>query len=478
MNYRRILNTLGIVLCFEAICMILPLICAIVYKEREIIGFLISIAICIIVGLPLALQKSKSKNIYSREGFIIVALCWIVMSIFGALPFVISGAIPSFIPALFETVSGFTTTGATILTDVEVLPRSLLFWRSFTHWIGGMGVLVFLVALLPLSGGSNLFLMKAESTGPSVNKLVPRVKSSAKILYGIYIALTLLMLVFLLAGGMNFFEAITHTFGTAGTGGFGVKNTSIAGYSPYIQNVITVFMILFGIDFSVYYLILLRKFNLLLRSDEVKTYLGILLLSTIVICINCLHLFENIWVSLRHSAFQVASIMTTTGFTTVDFDTWPALSKAILLLLMFIGACAGSTGGGIKVSRIMIFVKSIAKEISIYAHPKLTKKIQISGRTVEHETVRSVNVYMAAYLSIFVVSLLLISLNGFDFTTNFSSVAATLNNVGPGFSMVGPMYNFSKFTDLSLLVFIFDMLVGRLEIFPMLVLFSHHTWKK
>lgn len=478
MNYRRILKTLGIVLCFEAVCMILPLICAIVYKERESISFLISIAICIIVGLPLSLQKTKNKNIYSREGFIIVALSWVVMSVFGALPFVLLRTIPSFIPALFETVSGFTTTGATILTDVEALPKSLLFWRSFTHWIGGMGVLVFLVALLPLSGGSNLFLMKAESTGPSVTKLVPKVKSSAKILYGIYIALTLLMLIFLLAGGMTFFEAITHAFGTAGTGGFGIKNDSIAGYSPYIQNVITVFMILFGVDFSVYYIILLRRINLLFRSDEVKMYLGILLVSTIVICINCLHLFENVWESLRHSAFQVASIMTTTGFSTVDFDTWPALSKSILLLLMFIGACAGSTGGGIKVSRIMIFVKSITKEISIYAHPKLTKKIQMSGRTVEHETVRAVNVYMAAYLSIFVVSILLISLNDFDFTTNFSSVAATLNNIGPGFSKVGPMYNFSKFNDFSLLVFIFDMLAGRLEIFPMLVLFSHHTWKK
>lgn len=478
MNYKRILHTLGIVLCFEAACMILPIICALVYKEAEITSFIQSMLICIVLGVLLAVQNSTNKKIYSKEGFIIVALSWIVMSIFGALPFVFSGTIPNYIHALFETVSGFTTTGASVLSDVEIVPKCVLLWRSFTHWIGGMGVLVFLVALLPLSGGSNLFLMKAESTGPSVSKLVPKVKSSAKILYGIYIGMSFIMLILLLLGGMSFFDAINHVFGTAGTGGFGIKNSSIGEYSTYIQVVITIFMALFGIDFSVYYLILIRKFKLLLRSDEVKTYLGIILISTLVICFNCVNLFENIWVSLKHSAFQVSSIITTTGFSTVDFDTWPELSKTVLVLLMFVGACAGSTGGGIKVSRVLIFVKSITKEIAIAAHPKLAKKIQMSGRTIEHETVRSVNVFMAAYLSIFVVSILLISINNYDFTTNFTAVAATLNNIGPGLSKVGPTSNFSIFSDFSLIILIFDMLVGRLEIFPMLVLFSKYTWKK
>ena len=478
MNIKRVFHTLGVVLCCEAFLMVLPLICAFIYGEKEYASFLISMLLCLFTGLALVKLKAKNRSIYSKEGFVIVALSWIVLSIFGCIPFVISGYIQNFVHAFFETVSGFTTTGASILSDIEALPKSLLFWRSFTHWIGGMGVLVFLVALLPLSGGSNLYLMKAESTGPSVTKLVPKVKSSAKILYGIYIALSAIMTILLLLGGMNLFEALTHMFGTAGTGGFGILNSSISGYSPYIQIVITVFMILFGIDFSVYYIILLRRFKLLLQSSEVKAYLGILAVSTLVICINCVDLFENIWVSLRHSAFQVASIMTTTGFSTCDFDKWPELSKSILVLLMFIGACAGSTGGGIKVSRIMIFLKSIAKEVAIAAHPKLTKKIRMSGKNIEHETVRSVNVFMAAYLSIFVVSILLISFDNFDFTTNFTSVAATLNNIGPGLAAVGPTSNFSGFSDFSILVLSFDMLVGRLEVFPMLVLFSKYTWKK
>ena len=478
MDFKRIFHTLGVVLCFEAILLIPPLICAIIYKETALYGFIISIVLCLVCGLPLYFIKPRKETMYSKEGFAVVALSWIVMSIFGAVPFMLSGTIPNFIHAFFETASGFTTTGASILKDVEIVPKSVIFWRSFTHWIGGMGVLVFLMAILSMSGGSNLHLMRAESTGPSVNKLVPKVKSSAKILYGIYLGLSLILFVLLLAGGMDFFEAITHTFGTAGTGGFGIKNSSIGDYSPYIQVVITVFMALFGIDFSVYYLLVLGKFKMMLKSDEVKTYLGILLVSTLIICINCVGLFENIWVSLRHSAFQVASIMTTTGFSTTDFDKFPELSKTILVLLMFIGACAGSTGGGIKVSRILIYLKSIKKEISIAAHPKLTKKIQMSGRVIEHETVRSVNVYMYAYIVIFVLSLLAISFDNLDFTTNFTAVAATLNNIGPGLNQVGPTSNFSMFSDFSILVLTFDMLIGRLEIFPMLILFSPYTWKK
>lgn len=478
MNYRRILHTLGIVLCFEAVSMILPLICAFIYKESTVIPFVQSILLCLVVGLVLLACKGKSKEIYSKEGLVIVGLSWILMSIFGAFPFVFSKAIPDYIFALFETVSGFTTTGATILKDVEVLPKSILFWRSFTHWIGGMGVLVFLIALLPMSGGSNLFLMKAESPGPTVTKLVPKVKASAKILYYMYIVLTLLQIIFLCFGNMDLFEAITHTFGTAGTGGFGVKNSGLAEYSPYIQIVITVFMILFGINFSVYYLILIKKFKLIFKSSEVKAYLGIIFIAAMIIFINCFKIYDTIGETLRHAFFQVASIITTTGFSTTDFNLWPELSKTILVLLMFIGACAGSTGGGIKVSRIMIFLKSIGKEISQASHPKLVKKTLIDGRPVEHETVRTVNVYMAAYLSVFVASILLISIENFDFTTNFTSVATMINNVGPGLSMVGPMENFSIFSRFSLIVLIFDMLIGRLEIFPLLALFSVYTWKK
>lgn len=478
MNYKRILRTLGIVLCFESALMVVPLICAIIYKEPEVFDFLKSILICLSFGGILLLLKTKNKNIYSKDGFVIVALSWIVMSVFGALPFMISGSIPHFIDAFFETASGFTTTGASVIANVEVLPKSINFWRCFTHWIGGMGVLVFLVALLPLSGGNNLYLMKAESTGPAVSKLVPKVKSSAKILYGIYIGLSAVLFILLLVGGMNVFDALIHTFGTAGTGGFGIRNNSIAGYSSYLQIVITVFMALFGIDFSVYYLLLLGKFKLMIQSDEVKTYIGIILASTLIICINCVNIFENVWVSLKHSAFQVSSIITTTGFSTCDFDSWPALSKSILVLLMFIGACAGSTGGGIKVSRILIYLKSIKKEIAIAAHPQLTKKIQMNGRTIEHETVRGVNVFMAAYLVVFVGSILIVSLDNLDFTTNFTAVAATLNNIGPGLSLVGPTSNFSVYSDLSKFVLSFDMLIGRLEVFPMLVLFSPYTWKK
>ncbi len=478
MNYRIIFNTLGWVLNFEAIALLLPLICAAVYGEPYLPLFAFCIALCLIVGLPLTLKTPKNRTMYAREGFITVALSWIFMSIFGALPFFLSGFIPNFVDALFETVSGFTTTGASILTDVEALPKSLLFWRSFTHWIGGMGVLVLLVALLPLSGGNNLYLIKAESPGPAVSKLVPKIKSTAKILYILYLCLTLLEILFLLAGGLDPFSAITLSFGTAGTGGFGILNSGCADYTPYVQNVITIFMILFGIDFSFYYLLLLRKFKALLHSEEVKTYLGIILLSIAVITANCLGLFESIWDTLRYAAFQVAAVITTTGYSTADFDKWPELSKTILVTLMFIGACAGSTGGGIKVSRIIIFVKSIFKELTTAIHPNSTRKITLNSRPVEHEVVRIVNVYMAAYIVIFVTALLIVSLNNFDFTTNFTSVAATLNNIGPGLAAVGPTQNFSAFSGLSKLVFIANMLIGRLEIFPLLVLFSPAAWRK
>ena len=478
MNTKIISYTLGTVLKFEAISLFLPLICAIIYGETYIPLYVSCIILTFIIGLLLSRKSPKNKSMTQREGLIAVGFAWIFLSVFGALPFLLSGAIPSFADALFETASGFTTTGASILKDVEALPKSLLFWRSFTHWIGGMGVLVFLVAILPLSGGNNLNLIKAESPGPSVGKLVPKVKSTAKLLYGMYILFTAIEIILLLAGGMSLFDSLTLTFGTAGTGGFAILNSGAATYSPYVQIVITIFMILFGIDFSVYFLLFLRKFKAAFQSDEVKAYLGIILFSIIAITINCRHLFESVGETLRHSAFQVASIITTTGYSTTDFDLWPEFSKTILVILMFIGACAGSTGGGIKVSRIIILFKSIAKQLKLAIHPKSTFKISMSGRFIEHDTIRSVNTFMVVYLMIFALSLLVISLDNMDFTTNFTAVAATINNIGPGLAAVGPTQNFSEYSVLSKLVLTFNMLAGRLEIFPMLVLFSPYTWKK
>jgi len=478
MNYRLILSTLGRVLIIEAAGLLLPLMCSIIYKEVYIADYLICMGLCVMTGLVLTLFKPRNKTFYSKDGFVTVALCWIIISIFGAFPFMITGFIPNFFDAFFETASGFSTTGASILADVEALPKSLLFWRSFTHWIGGMGVLVFLVAIASLSGGSNVYLIKAESPGPSVSKLVPKVKDGAKILYTIYIGFTAVEIVLLLAGGLDLFSALTITFGTAGTGGFGVLNSSIADYSAYIQIVITVFMLIFGIDFSIYYLIILIKFRDVLKSDEVKAYLGIVAVSIIVITINCLSVFGNVWETLRHSAFQVASIMTTTGFSTTDFDLWPSLSKTVLVCLMFIGACAGSTGGGMKVSRIILLLKSVIKEIRIMAHPRTTFKTTMNGRVVEHETIRAVNVFTAVYFVIFFGALLLISVDNFDFTTNFTAVAATINNIGPGLGLVGPTQNFSGYSDFSTFILAMVMLTGRLEIFPMLMLFAPTTWKK
>ena len=478
MNYRIIFYTLGWVLNIEAFCLLLPAICSLCYSEPYFITFLICIGLCLLFGVPLVVKSPKNKTMFAKEGYITVALSWIIISIFGALPFVFSGSIPNFIDALFETASGFTTTGASILTDVEALPKSILFWRSFTHWIGGMGVLVFLVAILPLFGGSNLNLIKAESPGPSVSKLVPKVKTTAKLLYSMYLGMTVIEIILLLLGGLNLFEALTLSFGTAGTGGFAILNSGLATYSSYVQIVITIFMVLFGVDFSVYYLLLMRKFKSAIRSDEVRVYFTVFAISSIIIAVNCLNLFNGFGESLKHAAFQVGSIMTTTGYSTTDFDLWPQLSKTLLVLLMFMGACAGSTGGGIKVSRIMILFKSIIKEIKIAAHPKSTHKITMNGRIVEHETVRAVNVFMMAYLAIFAIALIVISLDNMGFTTNFTAVVATLSNIGPGLEAVGPTQNFSAYSPLSTLILTFAMLAGRLEIFPMLVLLSPYTWKK
>ncbi len=478
MNYKMIFYTLGWVLNIEAAAMVLPLICALIYNDSGILSFLLGIVICLFVGVPLTFQSPKNKVMYAKEGFITVALSWIILSIFGSFPFIISGSIPGFFDALFETVSGFTTTGASILSDVESLPKSMLFWRSFTHWIGGMGVLVFLVSILPLSGGHNLHLIRAESTGPAVSKLVPKVKRTAGILYTIYLCMTLIEVIFLLAGGMTLFDALTTAFGTAGTGGFGIRNDSIAGYSSYIQIVVAVFMILFGVNFSLYYLILCGKIKSVFKSTELQTYFGVILFATLIIAFNCRHLFGSLGETLRHSVFQVGSIITTTGYATANFDAWPELSKSVLVLLMFIGACAGSTGGGIKVSRILVLLKSIVKEIKTAAQPRSVHKITIDSRLVEHETVRSINVFIVSYFVILMASVLLISVDNFDFTTNVTAVISAINNIGPGLGGVGPTQNFGAFSAFSKVILSLNMLIGRLEIFPILLLFSRHTWKK
>lgn len=478
MNYRIIFYTLGWVLNFEAIAMIVPALCALIYREDCIYVFALCMAVCFLIGLLLTVKKPKNSSLYSKEGYIIVALCWIAISVFGALPFILSSSIQNFTDAFFETVSGFTTTGATILKDIESLPKSILLWRSFTHWLGGMGVLVLLVAVLPLSGGSNMYIMRAESPGPTVSKLVPRVGATAKLLYGIYSVMTVIMLIFLLAGGIGFYESLNIAFATAGTGGFAIKNSSMAEYSSYIQNVTTVFMILFGVNFSIYYLLLIRRFKDILHSDELKAYLGIIITTSVLICINSYSHFNGFLDAIKHSIFQVASIITTTGYATTDFNHWPEFSKLLIVLLMFIGASAGSTGGGIKVIRIITLLKTITKEIRLAINPKRVFKVSVDGRPIEHETVRAINVFIMSYLVLFIIFLMIISLDNYDFTTNFTAVLTSINNVGPGLNLVGPVENFSLFSPLSKITLSFAMLAGRLEIFPMLILFMPSYWKK
>ena len=481
MNFSIIKRTLGWLLLFESIFFLLPLVTAAIYWEEEFFTFLITIAITGGLGGLCVLGKPKNKSIYTKEGFVIVALCWIVLSLFGALPFFLSGAVPSYIDALFETVSGFTTTGATILTDVEAMPKCLLLWRSFTHWVGGMGVLVLVMAFLPLSGAQNMYMMKAESPGPTVSKLVPKVKQTAFILYAIYAVMTLTQFILLLCGGMPVFDALNTSFATAGTGGFSVKANGMAGYSAYIQIVITVFMLLFSVNFTSYYLLLRGKIKDAFNT-EVRVFFGIVLSAIAIVTLDIYFRADNgygVGESILHSSFAVASIISTTGFSTELFNYWPQLSQGILLLLMFIGACAGSTGGGVKVSRWIILSKGGMHEVRRLLHPKQVKKIVVDGKVVDHETVRSVNAYLVAYILIFVISLLLVSVDNFDFTTSFSSVASTINNVGPGLgTVVGPDGGFASYSVFSKLVFIFDMLAGRLEVFPMLVLFAPATWRK
>jgi len=478
MNYRVVAYILGWVLNIEAGLMMLPFIVAIIYGEINKGMSFVWVALgSVLVGTILVIKKPKDTNFYLKEGFVTVALSWIMMSVVGALPFVINGDIPHFVDAFFETVSGFTTTGASILSDVEALAQCSLFWRSFTHWIGGMGVLVFLLAIIPMAGGTHMNLMKAESPGPSVGKIVPKVKNNAIFLYGIYVALTVIMVIFLIAGGMSLFESLCTAFGTAGTGGFGIRNDSLVSVSPYIQWVVTIFMILFGVNFGVYFLIVTGRFKQALKHEEARAYLAIIFVAAAIMFIDLRDIIKGTGEAIRYIFFQIGSIITTTGFSSTDFDMWPETSRTILVLLMFIGACAGSTGGGIKVARIVILFKTFVKEIISFLHPRSVKKVKIEGKVVEHETLRATNVYFATFMLLFVSSILLISFEGYDMVTNFTAVAATINNIGPGLSMVGPTGNFAFFSDFSKLVLCFDMLAGRLELFPLLLLFCPSVWK-
>ena len=478
MNRAIIRYILGSVLKIEAALMLLPCIVAVLYKEQEGFSFLLVAILSGVLGIIMTLNNPKNHQFYLKEGCIITSLSWILLSIVGAVPFVLTGEIPSFTDALFETISGFTTTGASILSDVEVLSYTSLFWRSFTHWIGGMGVLVFLMAIVPLSGGSNIHLMKAESPGPTVGKLVPKMKYTARLLYLIYFGLTITEIILLLIGGMPLFDSMTITFGSVGTGGFGIKNSSCADYSPYLQWVITVFMILSGINFNAYYLIIFKQFKKAFSMEEVRAYLGIIFTATGIIFIELIRSSTGIFEALTHALFQVGSIITTTGYATADFNEWTEVSRTILVLLMFIGACAGSTGGGIKVSRFITVFKTVFKEINSYIHPRSIKKIKMDGKPIDHETMRATNVYFITFLSLFILSLFVISFEEKDLITNFTAVAATINNIGPGLEMVGPTQNFAHFSPLSKYVLMFDMLAGRLELFPMLLLFVPTIWKE
>ncbi len=470
MNLKMMRYIVGALVQIEAALFMIPILTAVVYREWGCLQVFGATALfCLAAGWLVRGKRPENAMIFSSEGYTTVALCWIVMSIVGAIPLCVSGAFPNPFDALFEIVSGFTTTGATVSTDVEALPRSILMWRSFSHWIGGMGVLVFMLAILPM-GATGMYLMKAESPGPSVGKLVPRVRSTAKLLYVIYFFLTVLQMILMILFGCPAFDSINLTFATAGTGGFSVLNSGCADYNTAEQIILTVFMILFGVNFNVYFLIYCKKWKEALRCEEARAYLGIIAAAIVMISFNIYHIFGNIGETVLHAAFQVASIITTTGFASVDFDLWPEFSREILLLLMFIGACAGSTGGGIKVSRIVIMAKSVLKELAYILHPRNVRKVRFEGKVVEHDTMRSIYVFMVAYLIIFVISILIVSLDNFDGVTNFSAVASAFNNVGPGLNQVGPIRNFSLFSNLSKLVLTFDMLAGRLEIFPMLIL--------
>lgn len=479
MNYRMTSFILGKMLGVEGILLLIPALVSFIYGEKSGLSFLIVSAVLLIIYVVLGRKAPKNKMIYGKEGLVIVGLAWVLWSLFGAMPFFISGSIPNYLDAFFETVSGFTTTGSTILTDIEVLSKGMAFWRSLTHWVGGMGVLVFVMMLTSLDDDNSMHLMRAEVPGPEADKLVPKARSTAKILYSMYFVLTAVEVVFLLFGGMSFYDALLHAFSTAGTGGFSNKNSSIAFYdSAYIDGVITVFMILFGINFNLYFLLRIKDWKTALKNEEMHAYLGIIAGSILIITFNILSMYENVMHAFRFASFQVASVITTTGFITANFDLWPELSKTILLALMVVGACAGSTGGGIKVSRLLILVKSVRQEIKRMLHPKSVTLVKVNGKKICRDTMHGVYIYFICYILILIGSVLIVSINNFDFTTTFTGVLTTLNNVGPGLAQVGPIENFYQFSPLSKIVFCLDMLVGRLEIFPYLLLLSPDLWRR
>ncbi|MBP5331389.1 MAG: TrkH family potassium uptake protein [Lachnospiraceae bacterium] len=478
MNYGVIIYILGLLMKAEAAFLMCPFVVGLIYREETAWSYLITAAICLVLGIVMSFKKPKKGGLYLKEGYFVVALGWLVMSMLGAVPFIITGEIPKFIDALFETVSGYTTTGATILADVEVLSHATLFWRSFLHLLGGMGVFVFLSGLLPMLGGNSVNLMKAESTGPSVDNLVPRINDTVRILYSVYLMMGLTEVLILLICGMDMFSSLTLTFGTIGTGGFGVLNSSIGSYSPAVQWTIGIFMLLSGMNYSLYFLLLRRKFKQAFGMEEIRLYLSITFVACVLIVLNLGRFYATFGETVRQTFFQVSSLLTSTGYATTDFDLWPEFSKTILIVVMIIGACAGSTGGGIKMSRLLILFKAARKQNQIFIHPRAIKKIKMDNNVVDHDAVRATNAYISLFFAVLFISVLLVSLDEHDFMTNFTAVVATLNNMGPGFNMVGPTCNYSFFSVGSKIVLIFDMLAGRLELFPMLLLIMPRSWRR
>ncbi len=480
MNKKMVFRTVGRLSQILALLLLIPTVVAIIYGEaKQFFAFFITAACAFGIGFIVnLLTKTKNRVIYARDGFAITSLAWIIMALVGAVPFAISGDIPNYIDAVFETVSGFTTTGASILTDVEAMSYSGLFWRSFTHWIGGMGVLVFVMAVIPNFTDRSIHIMRAEMPGPIIGKLVPRVKDTAKILYLIYIVLTIIQIILLLAGGMPFFDSVVHSLGTAGTGGFAIKSDGLASYSPYCQWVITIFMLIFGVNFNLYYLILMKKISTAVKSGELWAYASIVVVSVALITLNIMPQYSGFSESLRHSAFQVSSIITTTGYSTTDFNYWPDFSKAILVILMFSGGCAGSTAGGFKVARVVILFKNIKREIRKLIHKRSVNTVHFEGKSIDEATFNGVNTYLAIYMVCLLAVFLVISLEPFGFETNFTAAVSCFNNVGPGLAGVGPMSSYAAYSGFSKIVLSFAMLFGRLEIFPMLIMLSPHTWLK
>ena len=471
---------LGSILRIEGVLLIVPAFVAFWYQEEQAaVAFIATITACMMVGAVCVSREPENKRIYGREGFIVVALSWIIMSVLGALPFYLCGSIEGYVNCFFETVSGFTTTGASVLLEIEHLPKSILFWRCFTHWIGGMGILVFMLAIMPLGDERTMYLMKAEAPGPLVSKLVPRVKSTAKLLYTIYVIMTVLETILLFAGGMPFYDSVVHALSTAGTGGFSVKNASIAAYnSVYFEYVITIFMLLFGVNFNLFYLMVMRDFKNVWRNEELRYYIAIICAATALITVNIYHYYPTLESAFRHAVFQVAAIMSTTGFVTANFDLWPEFSKSILFCLLFLGACGGSTAGGIKISRFILLLKMVGREIRHIIHPRSVNLIKLDGYKIEEDAIRSVSGFIILYIVILLGSFMIISLNDFDFITNLTAVTTCISNVGPGLNMAGPVENYGFFSSFSKLVLCLDMLLGRLEIFPIIMLFAPSIWRK